>query len=326
MATDSFHLPSTTLLRLAVAAAAACFAPAALAQAALPPGVGVYLTNTVVGIGGSSYASSNTVTIYSGGGLSYDQPSGFSYGLTSPTMPLGLTTATLSSIGTNTPYGYATGEARATADLAGGVVGGSTTSSADVPYREVGPVAARVETTSLIRDYLTFSVASAAGADVTVTAHLGGSIALGDPNYANGDVRMAVNLGGYFTYYEYEDTGGTFSGAPGAVLGDFSSYSFTNETPSGFDFTGVFHVTDQERVPFSLGLYLDCSYSTCDFGNAGRIGLSTPDGVSYTSDSGVFLTGTTAVAPVPEPETWALLAAGFGALASVARRRREKRG
>ena len=73
----------------------------------------------MAGIGHASYASSGTVTIYSAGGLEVD-PSPYTYTLTSPTtMPLGLTTATLSSIGTNTPNGYATGEASATADLAG---------------------------------------------------------------------------------------------------------------------------------------------------------------------------------------------------------------
>lgn len=60
-------------------------------------------------------------------------------------------------------------------------------------------------------------------------------------------------------------------------------------------------------------------------GGRGHWVLSTPEAmrfvdlapaVSFTSDSGVFLT-----AAVPEPQTWAMLLGGLGVLGSVARRR-----
>ena len=309
-------------LHLAVVIAAASASPAALAQAALPPGVGVYVDNSISGIGEASYASSGTVTIYSAGGL-YVGTSPYTYGLTSPsTMPLGLTTATLSSIGSDIPAGHATGEASATADLAGGVLRATTASLADVPFQGVGPVGARVGTTSFMQDYVTFAVASAQGADIVVTSSLDGFDALSDPYYASASARMVVSFGGSFSYYGGEDVAGNTTAYHGAVLGDFTSYSFTNETPTGFDFTGVLHVTDGERLRMSTGLYLDCSYSSCGFGNTARVGLDLPDGVSFTSDSGVFLTDAVATAPVPEPETWALMMAGFASIVSVARRRR----
>lgn len=315
---------SSIPLRLAVAIGMAGAVPAVLAQAPLPPGVGIYLENAVVGIGGSSYASSGTVTIYSGGGLVVDPTAyGATYGLTSANkMPLGLTTATLSSIGSNIPYGHATGEASATADLAGGVLRATTASFADVPYRQVGPVAARVITTSFMQDKVTFAVASASGADVTVTAHLDGSYALSDPYYGAGNATLAVGFGGSFSYYGREDIGGQPTATPGAVIGDFTRYSFSNETPAGFDFTGTLHVTDGERVPMHVGLYVDCSYSQCGFGDTARIGLSVPDGVTFTSDSGVFLGRAGSVAAVPEPGTWASLLAGVGALGFLSRQRR----
>ncbi|MDP9115891.1 MAG: PEPxxWA-CTERM sorting domain-containing protein [Actinomycetota bacterium] len=329
MAVAGTRITSSTHTRIALAVATACVGPAALAQAALPPGVGVYLENAVVGIGDSNYASSNSVTIYSGGGLQVNGPSmGDTYGLTSaPTMPLGLTTATLSSIGSNVPAGYhATGTASATADLAGGVLRGSTGSVANVPYQPVGPVSARVITASFMQDFLTFAVAGTDGADVTVTAHLDGSYAMSDPYYGGGNVRMVLNLGGSFSYYGSDNAAGNTNGYNGAVLGDFTRYSFSNETPTGFDFTGTLHVTDGERIQTSAGLYLDCAYSACDFGNTARIGLTVPTGVSYTSDSGVFLTATGGTVPpvtaVPEPGTWALMLAGFATLGSVTRRRR----
>ncbi len=52
----------------------------------------------------------------------------------------------------------------------------------------------------------------------------------------------------------------------------------------------------------------------CDF--KAKLTLSVPTAVTYTSDSGVFLTG------VPEPATWTLLTGGLGFLGAATRRRR----
>lgn len=81
---------------------------------------------------------------------------------------------------------------------------------------------------------------------------------------------------------------------------------------------------DLERTGFNLGLSVDCWGAACGFEHTASIGLVLPEGVSYTSDSGVFLTGVTAVAPVPEPETWALMLAGLGVVGRLARRRQTR--
>lgn len=325
--------PSRMAARAGLALGVLC-GSAAFAQSALPPGVGVYVTNTDVGVSDASYASSPSVTIYSGGGLVLGNvASSSTFALTSsPTMPLGLTTATLSSIGTKSlgpDGGLATGTASATADLAGGVVRGVTGSSANVPYQRVGPVSARVVTTSAMQDYVTFAT-GASGADVSVTAHLDGSFALGDPNYAGVNNSLVFNFGGSFSYYFGGNTNaGSDFGYASPLLDAYSSYSFSNETPSGFDFTGILHVTDGERVKMFMGLYLDCSYANCDFGNTARIGLSVPEGTTYTSDSGVFLTAAVppgTVAAVPEPQTWMLMAAGLMAVLGVGGRIRRIEG
>ncbi|MFQ3595887.1 MAG: PEPxxWA-CTERM sorting domain-containing protein [Sphingomonadaceae bacterium] len=66
----------------------------------------------------------------------------------------------------------------------------------------------------------------------------------------------------------------------------------------------------------------------CDFGNTSAIRFSAmPEGLSWTSQSGVFLSGLVAPPPppggvIPEPATWAMLIAGFGLVGSAARRRR----
>ncbi|MFN7174225.1 MAG: PEPxxWA-CTERM sorting domain-containing protein [Thermaurantiacus tibetensis] len=66
----------------------------------------------------------------------------------------------------------------------------------------------------------------------------------------------------------------------------------------------------------------------CDFANSSALRLGPlPAGLSFTSASGVFLTGLGDPPPpgggvIPEPASWAMLIAGFGLLGGMARRRR----
>ena len=63
-------------------------------------------------------------------------------------------------------------------------------------------------------------------------------------------------------------------------------------------------------------------FGACDFGNTARARFGAlPSGLSWTSQSGLFLSGLGNGA-VPEPASWAMLIAGFGLTGAVARRRR----
>ena len=317
-------------LAAALAVAFGLTAPISTLAQTPPPGVGVYVsaavagTNNYVGNGSVQYATGPGITIYSGGGLAIDgQPL---FAVTSPLdMPLGLTTATVSAIGSS-GAGSALGEAVATADLAGGVLRASASGVSTTGYVPIGPASARVLTTSFMRDYLTFAVAGGGSADITVTAHLDGSYALHDPVYGQGSQAMGLSIGGAafseLGFVNATASGYGHNGASGYVPPyGWESYSFSNQSAAGFDFTGVLRVSDLERTAVGLGLDLDCWGATCGFEHTGSIGIVLPDNVSYSSDSGVFLTAGVVTAPVPEPETWALMAAGLAIVGKLTRRR-----
>ena len=103
------------------------------------------------------------------------------------------------------------------------------------------------------------------------------------------------------------------SGTPGS--GPFSGgISTTIAIPTGMS-----------KLGFALTLDLSCRVAdtVCNFGNTGAFSFGElPDGLSYTSDSGVLFTA----AAVPEPAGWALMALGLGLVGAVARGRRYKAG
>jgi MYXO-CTERM domain-containing protein len=75
---------------------------------------------------------------------------------------------------------------------------------------------------------------------------------------------------------------------------------------------------------FSFNLYVQCrsSNAACDFGNTGKLAFGAlPQGVSFRSQSGVFLTGLN-VGTVPEPASWALALLPLGLVGATRWRRR----
>lgn len=90
---------------------------------------------------------------------------------------------------------------------------------------------------------------------------------------------------------------------------------------TGFNFTGVFDVTNGEYTPFYMSFEIDpCGYGlTCDFQDTDQVSLALPTGVSYTSDSGVFLSSPATA--VPEPSTSVMTLLGFAGLGYAGYRR-----
>ncbi len=243
------------------------------------------------------------------------------YALSSAPLPVGRTAGTLSSIGSSGVNGGPLAEVTSTADLAGGVLRVNVLSAnTSGQYDPVRPTTARGIARALMRDNLSFQVLGGGSADITVTAHLDGSIALNDPFYGQGNQDMSLGFGGA-AFSEYGHVNGSSSSSGYGQPYGWLSYSFSNETPEGFDFTGIVQVRDGQRSAVSLDLLADCWGATCDFAHTGTVGLVLPENVRFTSDSGVFLSSMNAVAPVPEPETWALMLAGLAMIGRIGRKR-----
>ena len=315
---------SSLIAQLPVVVVGICMAHAA--AAGTPNGVGIYLNNVVVGTygyvgnGSANYASGPGISISNAGGM--QASGGPLYGVTSAPLLPGATAGTLASAGTSDAGHDEAAQSSATADLSSGLLrvnsGGSARGLAEAE----------------LADKLTFQVSGGGTRNVTVNAHLDGFFSLTDPSYASASQSMQLDFAGA-TFYEvggatdvngYSDYHGHSGPSNNVPPQGWLSYSFSHESITGFDFTGVLQVSDGQHSSLALDLSTDCNHATCAFDHTGTISFVLPTDVTFTSDSGVFLTaGPLPVAAVPEPESWALMLGGLGSMVALARRRTKRR-
>jgi|GEM_PF-2859587 len=148
--------------------------------------------------------------------------------------------------------------------------------------------------------------------------------------FQNGTIASQNLVVGYAsngTFNGVQQGGAFFFNAPDNVdLTTYSVFKDWNSIPGYYNTvisTGLVLPTGRSRIGFGLRVLLDCSDvgTICNFENTGKVGFGAlPDGLSFTSASGAFLTG--APGGVPEPASWAMMIAGFGLTGATMRRRR----
>ena len=99
--------------------------------------------------------------------------------------------------------------------------------------------------------------------------------------------------------------------------GSWVSASFSPLTPGNVVFHGVYALTGaSQEVSIGEVLYSEAFAGFADYAHTSDFSLSLPANVSFTSASGVFLSG-----GVPEPASWALMLTGIGLIGGALRRR-----
>lgn len=187
-----------------------------------------------------------------------------------------------------------------------------------------------------MQDGLTFTNTTGTIQDITLSWTFDGSISPNDAEANStfislfcfgagttcfGDPNAGIHTPNSESLFEFQDADGTVTNTqPSDGWVSTSIIPGANGTSETFE--GTFAVAAGVSTD-SLNAYLEalCLMATCDFSNTGAFGIGgLPDGVSFTSSSGVLLTSET-----PEPNSWLLCLAAIAA-AMLVRRGRWLRG
>ncbi len=178
-------------------------------------------------------------------------------------------------------------------------------------------------------DVLHFAVGGASPGTMTIIGvsfrvH-GGMDAFTPQGDSSGGMSAVFQLGGgNFQGFEYSSVSSGYTpvfseaGQTGGWLTDY----VTQDAPGEFTFNATYGLTGAAE-DLGINEYLQevCSFGTaCDYAHTGAVSFTLPSNVTFTSDSGVFLTQ--GEIGVPEPATWTLMIAGAGLMGAAARRRR----
>lgn len=207
------------------------------------------------------------------------------------------------------------------ADLVTATLHGSTNSSATA--------GALGYSTNTFQDSITFSNTTGGNLLLSLTWTVEGNTTFG----TEVDISSYIDLQGVSGHLFLQGSTATvladhitFSdlrGSQGATIGEGSAtWNVTGvNSPVGRAMQSTLVIPPgMATAQIQTSLVVDCRFGAyCDFGNTGKFAFgSLPAGLSFTSDSGVFLSG--APATVPEPGTWAMFSIGLIS-AGILRRR-----
>ncbi|WP_375402288.1 PEPxxWA-CTERM sorting domain-containing protein [uncultured Sphingomonas sp.] len=116
------------------------------------------------------------------------------------------------------------------------------------------------------------------------------------------------------------------NGSVNTGVGGFNTHQITSAIRDNFGITVSYDLYGATPdLSLALTLYAIANDGgIADFGRTARVGLTLPEGVTYTSASGVFLTAVGVPGAVPEPATWASMILGFGLVGGALRRARAR--
>jgi PEP-CTERM motif len=259
---------------------------------------------------------------------------------------------------TLTPNGTTVSTEVTTASLA---APGRTSSAASYSSLDTGIMRARTiqtpptaygfplaETNTTLADTVFFTNTSGNAVNLDLTWGFEGTASVFDPNTANGlgylilggcsscinDLGQSISFRGtgnnavIAAYSLFNESGvySVYDQYSGQALNplDFSVLNNSNGIGSIIRTTLVIP-TGETSLGISAYLRLSAiSASSMDFGHTAKLEFGPlANGLSFTSDSGVFLRGNVAAA-VPEPATWAMMLFGFALVGSAVRRRNAK--
>lgn len=243
-----------------------------------------------------------------------DTPGGSVTDANNSSNPLLFSSADTSSLSTGAPGWLAT--AAAHADLASGSIGAAATAQG------YGPSGGMISHGSAyLQDQLTFTVAGAVGqtvTDIDVTFSLVGDTVAQTNGVAEADVADDFGNASFNDTINNNSNTGYSAVATQPGESGWVSYAVDTANPDAISFSGVYQLTGQTTT-LDVSMLLNTNVNapaSSDFYDTNDIALTLPDNVSYTSQSGVFLT---AGQNVPEPASLAVLGLPLGTLLLVRR-------
>lgn len=214
--------------------------------------------------------------------------------------------ASLTQLYQGNPFKFGGGTARA--DVSTGELGVSAWGTSWGCPSQYCPGSGHVQAELL--DTLNFSIAGATAASIThigVTFDLEGTMTGGA--YTSAAARLQFGTASFNTaiYGPGEPAAIPFEAHSSAA--GWVSYTVSPDNSGRVTFSGVYALSGASaQIGLFEQLRAESSGGRADYAHTARISLQLPTSVTYTSNSGAFLTATAAV---PEPEVYALLLAGL---------------